>query len=88
MPQSSRLTEWAILAAALAAIGTIGSLDLSVGMGLKASPLCFCQRTFVMSVLAVLVLSWGCVASAPPMPPAPDNPYDKPLDICRPPFHR
>jgi hypothetical protein len=32
----------------------VGSLWLSVGMGLKACPLCFYQRTFVMGVVAVL----------------------------------
>jgi hypothetical protein len=36
---------------ALAALG--GSLWLSIGMGLKACPLCFYQRTFVMAVVAV-----------------------------------
>lgn len=37
---------------ALAAV--LGSLWLSVGMGLKACPLCFYQRTFVMGVVALL----------------------------------
>jgi hypothetical protein len=37
-------------------------------------------------VLLGLVLAWGCVASAPPMPPAPKEPYKQPLDICRVPF--
>jgi disulfide bond formation protein DsbB len=32
----------------------IGSLWLSVGMSLKACPLCFYQRTFVMGIVAVL----------------------------------
>lgn len=31
-----------------------GSLWLSLGMGLKACPLCFYQRTFVMGIVAVL----------------------------------
>ena len=44
-------------ATALAAAGTAGSLYLSVGMRLKACPLCFYQRTFVMAALTVLVLS-------------------------------
>jgi disulfide bond formation protein DsbB len=43
---------WSALAAALAALA--GSLVLSLGMGLKACPLCFYQRTFVMSLVAVL----------------------------------
>lgn len=166
---------WAIIAVALAAIGTLGSLYLCLGMGLKACPLCFYQRTFIMSAVAVLsvgllvdrsradllcllclplsvaglgvaafheylvlagnlecpmaifgigtapvqslavfllltasvamgsirsagsiagsfvlglLLVWGCVASAPPMPPAPAKPYDQPLETCRPPFKR
>jgi disulfide bond formation protein DsbB len=32
----------------------VGSLALSLGLGLKACPLCFYQRTFVMSLVAVL----------------------------------
>jgi disulfide bond formation protein DsbB len=158
-----------------------GSLWLSIGMGLKACPLCFYQRTFVMGVVAVLaiglltgrqhwnvlnvlalplavggfgvaafhvslelsgklecpagvqgigtapqqslaafavllllvgagvvrswssmpsvriaslagialggLLTWGAVASAPPLPPAPKKPYETPMDMCRPPYH-
>ena len=169
---------WPPLLVALVALA--GSLWLSVGMGLKACPLCFYQRTFVMGVVAVLgigvlsgqrhrgvlnllalpltvagfgvavfheyleltsklecpagvmgigtspqqslaalavllvlvavgvvrsgnfgdfhllsalaavllglLLAWGAVASAPPMPPAPTRAYETPLDICRPPF--
>jgi len=43
---------WAALVVAL--LGTAGSLGLSLGLGLKACPLCFYQRAFAMSVLAVL----------------------------------
>jgi disulfide bond formation protein DsbB len=43
---------WPPLLVALVALA--GSLWLSVGMGLKACPLCFYQRTFVMGVVAVL----------------------------------
>jgi hypothetical protein len=43
---------WPPLVVALVALA--GSLWLSVGMGLKACPLCFYQRTFVMGVVAVL----------------------------------
>lgn len=39
---------------AIATLALIGSLWLSVGMGLKACPLCLYQRTFVMGVVAVL----------------------------------
>jgi len=45
---------WPSLLVALAALA--GSLWLSVGMGLKACPLCFYQRTFVMGVAAVLAV--------------------------------
>src|SRR5713226_276723 len=38
----------------VAFVALAGSLWLSVGMGLKACPLCFYQRTFVMGVVAVL----------------------------------
>jgi disulfide bond formation protein DsbB len=38
----------------VALLAAAGSLWLSVGMGLKACPLCFYQRTFVMGVVAVL----------------------------------
>src|SRR5260370_8662109 len=44
---------WAALLVALIALA--GSLWLSMGMGLKACPLCFYQRTFVMAPVAVLV---------------------------------
>lgn len=40
----------------LAAVGAAGSVYLSVGLGLKACPLCFYQRSFVMAVLVVLAL--------------------------------
>src|SRR5262249_57688882 len=43
---------WPSLLVALVALG--GSLWLSIGMKLKACPLCFYQRTFVMGVVAVL----------------------------------
>jgi len=170
---------WAPFLVALVALA--GSLWLSIGMKLKACPLCFYQRTFVMGVVAVLgvglltgprhravlnllalplavgalgvavfhvyleltgklecpagvmgigtspqqslailvvlivvvalgvvlgrkvgelrsatawaavvlglLLAWGSVASSPPMPPAPKQPYTTPLDICRPPYH-
>jgi disulfide bond formation protein DsbB len=38
------------------------------------------------SLLGIL-LAWGAVASAPPLPPAPTKAYTTPLDTCRPPFH-
>lgn len=164
---------WAAMSLALAVAGTVGSLYLSIGMGLKACPRCFYQRTFMMAALAVLAiglatdrsqagllsvislplavagwgvaafheylvvtgklecppgvfglgvaplqslvmfsllavaigfgvgrrivslaagvglgltLAWGCIASSPPMAPPPTNPYDQPMEICRPPY--
>lgn len=165
----------------VALVALAGSLWLSVGMGLKACPLCFYQRTFVMGIVSVLgigvltgerhravlnllalplavagfgvatfhvyleltgklecpsgvmgvgtapqqslavltvllalvvvgvvssrnasesfwpqligavvlglLLAWGAVVSAPPMPPTPAKAYETPLDMCRPPFH-
>jgi disulfide bond formation protein DsbB len=44
---------WALV---LAGIGLAGSLYLSIGLGLRACPLCFYQRTFVMAVFAVLAI--------------------------------
>jgi disulfide bond formation protein DsbB len=45
---------WAWLALVVAVGGLAGSLFLSLGMNLKACPLCFYQRTFMMSLVAVL----------------------------------
>jgi disulfide bond formation protein DsbB len=46
---------WAALALLVSAIGVAGTLYLSIGMGLRACPLCFYQRTFVMGAFAVLL---------------------------------
>ena len=46
---------YAILATLIAAAATGGSLWLSIGMKLKACPLCFYQRTFVMAVAGMLI---------------------------------
>jgi hypothetical protein len=51
---------WAALIVSLAGLG--GSLFLTWGMALKACPLCFYQRTFMMSLVAVLGM--GLVAGA------------------------
>jgi Disulfide bond formation protein DsbB len=45
---------WTPLALAAAVIGVIGSLYLSLGMELKACPLCFYQRAFIMASAAIL----------------------------------
>ncbi len=50
------LSRMAVLAAAT---GASGSLYLSLGMQLKACPLCFYERTFMLAAFAVLALgSW------------------------------
>ena len=49
---------WAALLVGLLALA--GTLYLSLGMGLRACPLCFYQRTFVMAVVGVLLV--GLVA--------------------------
>lgn len=49
--------RWLIIIGFLAALlGSVGSLFLSLGMGLKACPLCFYQRSFMMSAMAVLAI--------------------------------
>src|SRR2546426_4215289 len=50
--RDARLLPLAALAVAVAALA--GSLALSMALNLKACPLCFYQRTFAMSVVAVL----------------------------------
>ncbi len=51
-------TAFAWLAVTLSLVGTLGSLFLSLGLGLKACPLCFYQRSFVMAAFAILGLGW------------------------------
>jgi hypothetical protein len=51
-------SRWHTGALGVAAAGVAGSLYLSVGMGLKACPLCFYQRSFLMAVAAVLLVGW------------------------------
>lgn len=47
---------WSALATVIALVALAGSLYLSMGMNLKACPLCFYQRTFVMGVVGVLII--------------------------------
>jgi hypothetical protein len=56
---------------------------LTVVIGLGAG-----RRIILLAAGAVLglALAWGCIASSPPMAPAPTKPYEGPLEICRPPF--
>jgi disulfide bond formation protein DsbB len=64
--QEGRSTfAWAVIGLALALAGVAGSLYLSIGMGLKACPLCFYQRTFLMGVAAVLLVGLLGTRSAP-----------------------
>lgn len=54
---------WAALVVAVSALA--GSLALSLGLGLKACPLCFYQRTFAMSLVAVLGMGLSARAARP-----------------------
>ena len=45
---------WTRLAFFVSVVGVVGSLYLSLDMNLKACPLCYYQRTFIMAVAAVL----------------------------------
>lgn len=47
------------IALLIALVGVAGSLWLSLGMGLKACPLCFYQRSFVMAAAGALVFGLG-----------------------------
>jgi disulfide bond formation protein DsbB len=53
-PGTKETGVWVWAALVLAVVGLAGSLFLSLGMNLKACPLCFYQRTFMMSLVAVL----------------------------------
>ena len=54
--QEPSLWLWGAMMASLVALA--GSLYLSLGMGLKACPLCLYQRTFVMGVVGVLAVGF------------------------------
>src|SRR5437868_771556 len=54
--RNSASTAITVCAALIALVGLAGSLYLSIGMDLKACPLCFYQRTFMMAAVAVLGL--------------------------------
>jgi hypothetical protein len=53
-PPSDLKSLWLPLALIVSIVGVAGSLYLSLGMDLKACPLCFYQRAFIMSVAAIL----------------------------------
>lgn len=54
MNELDLLFAWA--GAVIAGLTVLGSLYLSMGMGLAACPLCYYQRTFVMGAFAVLLI--------------------------------
>src|SRR5690349_10026327 len=58
----ARFGPFTWLALVVAAGAAAGTLYLSIGMGLKACPLCLYQRTFVFGVLGVLLVGLGCDA--------------------------
>ena len=62
---SSNAAWWAVTSFLIALAGTLGSLYLSLGMGLKACPLCFYQRSFMMACLAILGLGMVVDRSRP-----------------------
>ena len=45
-----------LLTLVFAAVACVGSLFLSLGLGLKACPLCFYQRTFAFALVGVLAV--------------------------------
>lgn len=47
---------WSFLALAVSLVALTGSLYLSMGMQLKACPLCLYERTFMMSLVGVLLV--------------------------------
>jgi disulfide bond formation protein DsbB len=59
MGRRNSLAIWTLLALGLSGIAASGSVYLSVGLGLKACPLCFYQRSFAIAVVAVVtMLCW------------------------------
>lgn len=58
-PSRSGLATFSgLLAFGLAMIGSLGSVYLSIGLGLKACPLCFYQRSFMMAAAVSLLMSF------------------------------
>jgi hypothetical protein len=57
VPHALRRAHWlSLLALAVALVATCGSVFLSIGLGLKACPLCFYQRSFAMGAFTVLLV--------------------------------
>jgi disulfide bond formation protein DsbB len=60
--RTNSTTKFLWISLVLSIIAVAGSLWLSLGMQLKACPLCFYQRSFAMSVMAVLLIGlWAGV---------------------------
>jgi disulfide bond formation protein DsbB len=57
---------WTYLGLVISSLMLVGSLFLSVGMGLKACPLCLYERTFVMGVVGVLAMGFAIRPSLRP----------------------
>lgn len=55
--RSTFATISGVLAFGVAMVGSVGSVWLSIGLGLKACPLCFYQRSFMMAVAVNLLMS-------------------------------
>jgi len=62
LAQDLSATAWTWAALLVSLAGLAGSLALSWGLHLKPCPLCFYQRTFMMSLVAVLIV--GLLAGA------------------------
>lgn len=55
-PPANSVRLWELLALAVSLIALIGSLYLSMGLNLKACPLCLYERTFMMGLVGVLTI--------------------------------
>ena len=56
--RSTFATVSGLLAFGVAMVGSLGSVYLSIGLGLKACPLCFYQRSFMMAAAVSLLMSF------------------------------
>lgn len=65
-PATGTVLVWLALILSLTALA--GSLWLSLGLGLKACPLCFYQRSFMMALVAILGLGLLTSAARPARP--------------------
>uniref|UniRef100_A0A7C2JZR4 Uncharacterized protein n=1 Tax=Schlesneria paludicola TaxID=360056 RepID=A0A7C2JZR4_9PLAN len=76
----------------LQSLAMFAALSLACLAGAWSSRYALCGGGMLAVVAAMLLgagAAWACVASAPPLPPTPKQPYDavkQPFDMCRPPF--